>query len=93
MAKEIKKCLVETVTDTVFNFLAVRDLIDVNQLDYVKDELLKVVKEYYPDRKEEDIRQAIEDVIYDIRNSMASVCYYDELPLVIVQEILDMLSG
>jgi len=85
--------LVETVSDTVFNFLAVRDLIDVNQLDYVKDELLKVIKEYYPDRKEEEIRQAIEDVIYDIRNSMTSVCYYDELPLVIVQEILDMLSG
>ena len=85
--------MVETVSDTVFNFLAVRDLIDVNQLDYVKDELLKVIKEYYPDRKEEEIRQAIEDVIYDIRNSMTSVCYYDELPLVIVQEILDMLSG
>ena len=92
MGTEIKKCLVETVTDTVFNFLAVRDLIDVNELDNVKDELLKEIKEYYPDRKEEDIRQAIEDVIYDIRNSMASVCYYDELPLVIVQMILNKLS-
>ena len=92
MGTEIKRCLIETVTDTVFNFLAVRDLIDVNELDNVKDELLKEIKEYYPDRKEEDIRQAIEDVIYDIRNSMASVYYYDELPLVIVQMILNKLS-
>ena len=92
MGTEVKKCLIETVTDTVFNFLAIRDLIDVNELDNVKDELLKEIKEYYPDRKEEDIRQTIEDVIYDIRNSMTSVCYYDELPLTVVQLILNKLS-
>jgi len=92
MGTEIKKCLIETVTNTVFNFLAVRDLININELDNIKNELLKEIKEYYPDRKEEDIHQAIEDVIYDIRNSMTSVCYYDELPLVIVQLILNKLS-
>jgi hypothetical protein len=89
---EIKKCLIESVSNTVFTYEAIRDLIDVNELDNIKEQLVTTIKELYPELSKEQITEEVESVIFDIKTSDTYVCYYDELPLVIIKEIVNMLS-
>ncbi|MFP3347591.1 MAG: hypothetical protein RXR17_09210 [Sulfolobaceae archaeon] len=92
MGREIRKCLVDAVTGTVFNFLAVREFLDIDQLNVNENDVIREMRELYPDLNDNEIKRALEDVIYDIKNSDTSVCYNDELSLLIVQLILDKFS-
>jgi len=88
---EIKRCLIESVSNTVFTYEAIRDLIDVSKLDNIKEKLVTTIKELYPELSKEQIMEEIESVIFDIQTSDAYVCYHDTLPLVIIKEIINML--
>jgi hypothetical protein len=88
---EIKRCLIESVSNTVFTYEAIRDLIDVSKLDNIKEKLATTIKELYPELSKEQIMEEIESVIFDIQTSDAYVCYHDTLPLVIIKEIINML--
>ena len=82
----------ESVSNTVYTYEGIRDLIDVNKLDDIKEQLATTIKEQYPELSKEQIMEEIESVFFDIKTSDAYVCYHDELPLVIIKEIIDMLS-
>ena len=89
---QIKRCLVESVSNSVFTYEAIRDLIDVNKLNDIKEKLATTIKQLHPELSKEQIMEEIKSVIYDIQTSDAYVCYHDTLPLVITQEILNTLS-
>jgi len=68
---QIKRCLVESVSNSIFTYEAIRDLIDVNKLNDIKEKLATTIKQLYPELSKEQIMEEIKSVIYDIQTSDA----------------------